>query len=301
MIRKSFITAAILLLIHSIYVRKSFFVGYPPQQQWQENTIKAQNYLYDNSHKSDYIIVGSSLSNKLISDSLPEFCNLSFAGKSIFDGFEIVSKKKKSPSFLFIEMNFVLRRASKNFTAPIISVVPYFLKEHMPSLRDQYEPTSLLGSKLILPLVDWSITILKPKSPSPADNITDGKNQDIFKKMLNIQVQAYNENPADSTINNAMKNMKDWVLYFQKRKVTVVFYEMPVDNQLKDLIGARRVRDAFITYFPPTQFLYLRNLDGKDLKTMDGLHLDINSARVVSGFFRREAMDIIEGAENKKN
>ena len=183
MIRKSFLVAAILLLFHMLYIRVSRYPDYLSQHQWQGNVIKAQKYLYGKNVK--YIIVGSSLSNLLLKDSLPEFANLAFAGQSIYDGFEIVKRKSIQPAFLFIETNFVLREPNEKFVSSIIADAPYFLNEKVPSLRDQFQPVSMLGNKIILPFVNWTLARTKPKVAGNK-NGKSKEDEAAFQKLIDI-------------------------------------------------------------------------------------------------------------------
>ena len=105
MIKKSIILCISLFLIYTLFI---YFLApkwwTASQHQWQENIVKAQQFSY-NKETFQNIIVGSSLSSRLIMDSIPETYNLSFAGQSIFDGLNIVCNSNKSIKNVFIEIN----------------------------------------------------------------------------------------------------------------------------------------------------------------------------------------------------
>ena len=69
--------------------------------QWQDNVNKAQQYVYEKSR--DTVMVGTSLSSRIIADSIPMVTSLSFGGCSVEDGLMIILYKGYTPKFILIE------------------------------------------------------------------------------------------------------------------------------------------------------------------------------------------------------
>ena len=85
------------------------------QHQWQDNCIKAQEYLF---HKKKYnnVIIGSSMSTRIQTSTLQEsYFNLSFGGLSVYDGFNVLKLSQILPDTLFVEMNILFRMPDENF------------------------------------------------------------------------------------------------------------------------------------------------------------------------------------------
>ena len=59
--------------------------------------------------------------------------------------------------------------------------------------------------------------------------------------------------------------------------MNVVFFEMPVNNQLANMPQAKIIRASFYTYFPASKYRYIQP-DFFQYKTIDGLHLDPEEA-----------------------
>src|SRR3954463_7333081 len=118
MIKKSFILSLLLVAGYSMLLAYRNPTMSVSNHQWQDNSIKAQNFLYK-EHKFERVIVGSSLSSRLVMDSLPHYSNLCFAGMSVFEGLKLLSVDKELPVFVFIEMNAIFNAEDKAFTSTI--------------------------------------------------------------------------------------------------------------------------------------------------------------------------------------
>ena len=85
MIKKAFLSVTILLLLYEIKLRTGSESMAWGQNQWQNNTIKAQEFLY--GEKRDIVITGSSQSAKLdLSELDSSVINIAFRAGNAIDG-----------------------------------------------------------------------------------------------------------------------------------------------------------------------------------------------------------------------
>jgi hypothetical protein len=133
MIKKSLITALVLLIAHAFISRALRDQVPAGQDQWQRNLIKAQRFIYQPELSAQDVIVGSSLSCRLVQTNLPGIYVLAFSGLAIFDGLEIVSRLDTPPRNIHVEMNFVLREPDDSFTSSLYSPILYYGRAALPS------------------------------------------------------------------------------------------------------------------------------------------------------------------------
>lgn len=193
MIKKSLITALVLLLLHALVVYL-----YPissTQYALQGNTIKAQQFIYGGAQEN--IIIGSSLSNRLVMDSLQGMSNLSFSGMGIFDGLSILNHSDVTPRIVFIETNIMSRGENEHFTSYVNSPILSPVKEAIPSLRDEYQPIGMLGQLIIS-------TFKKDMAGQEVIDQTATTQQEgddaFFRKMLAIEAEKLSKVPDTASL-----------------------------------------------------------------------------------------------------
>jgi hypothetical protein len=309
MVKKTIITFVTLFIIYAIFV--AFFAPkwwHASQHQWQDNIIKAQNFLYDESDTIQNLIIGSSLSNRIITDSLPKTYNLSFGGQSIFDGLNILTHKSKMPANIFIEINVVLREESKNFTQSLNSPLLYYPRKTISSLREDKQPMAVLG--LGIRIICYKIknkvkSILVPTEkrgdikknikietkPNVNNSLVETKsnvNNSLFTKMLNDQIESYSKIPKQEALNNSFSLLKEYLKKIEliNKEVNIIFFEMPVNYQLENLPGAKIVRETFFKEFPQTKYSYTLLPDSLKCETTDGVHLRSDEAIKYTIYFK---------------
>jgi hypothetical protein len=168
----------------SLFLAYTIMIWFKPdwdtsQHQWQDNLIKAQQYIYENNDSMQNVIAGSSLSTRLAMEKLPYMYNLSMGGQSIFDCLYIIAHKDILPKNVFIEMNFVFRKESNDFLSSFNSPVIMYSRKMIPSLRDENQPVGIAG-KFIFSL--YSL-IAKNK---PAGSGSQPVNDELFNKMQTL-------------------------------------------------------------------------------------------------------------------
>lgn len=300
MIKKTIIISVILFSSYSIFV--AFFAPKwwsVSQHQWQTNIINAQEYIYnDRKDTIINIIVGSSLSTRLVMNKLPHTYNLSFGGQSILDGLNILCnfKDNKLPKNIYIETNFILRGEDKNFTQSLNTIL-YYPKKQLLSLREDKKPIAILGfvldykfnsfflrikyhfGKLFYNLSKIHIDKLFSHLSTIQENnlVSHPSNvqvDDLFSKLLALQVKSYNEMPTESHVKESFDNLKMYLKVLEDKKVNIVFFEMPVNSQLSYLPKTKLIRETFYKYFPPARYMYIPYPDSLKFITTDGIHLN---------------------------
>jgi hypothetical protein len=279
MIKKTLIAALAIFILYTLFV--AFFAPkwwFASQHQWQSNIIKAQKFIYNDTDSFDNIIVGSSISCRLVMDSLPNTYNLSFSGQSIFDGLELLSHKNKFPKNIFIEINFVLRPENKNFTSSLNSPILYYPKKFLPSLREDKQPIAIIGEQLSVHFTSNIIGKTKSIFGFTQKQTTNKNNHTFFDKMLKKEMENYSTLPDSSLLIKSFSDLEIYVKALEEKEVNIIFFEMPVNSQLTDLPRAKLIRSTFFEYFPKAKYTYIPMQDSVQYKTTDGIHLNKEEA-----------------------
>lgn len=287
MIRKAFLTMLILFAGYTVFVgRFAPTWWHASQHQWQDNVIKAETFVYASHDTFKNLIVGSSLSCRLIMAGLPGTYNLSFGGQSVFDGLRILSQKPNPPKNVFIETNMALRPESVDFTDGVFSPVMYYPRMYLPSLRRDVQPIAGLGvfSVKVINKVSSKLTSPAPNRPV----ITPGASEDFFQKNFGIQVKNFSQPPSQKDMTVAFTKLKNYVDDLRSKGVSVVFFEMPVHPEVQNSPLADTLRKAFTTHFPRTQYRHIPPPEGIAFKTSDGIHLGFEEACRYTDYFREQ-------------
>jgi hypothetical protein len=260
--------------------------------QWQGNVIQAEKYIYNDSSDFENVIVGSSLSYRLVIDSFPKTYNLSFGGQSIYEGLAILLKTKRAPKTVLVEMNVALRGEDKNFSKSLFNPISFTFKKRLASLREDKQPLVILGRLLDLNIVQPGLKSIKNHISGSSAKMEGGTaDKALFDKMLAMQHSAYVKEPKQETIAANFDILKSYVLQLEKRGVNVVFFEMPVDSSLRNLASANAIRNAFYNYFPQTEYKYILPPADKNYSTVDGVHLKGEEANAYSSYLSAKFID----------
>ena len=293
MIKKTILTALLLFILYTIFV-----IQFAPkwwsasQHQWQSNVIKAQNFLYDDSDTIQNVIIGSSLSSRLITDSLPHTYNLSFGGQCIFDGLKILTHKSKIPRNIFIEMNYVLRPESKEFTKSLLSPILYYPRKLILSLREDKQPIAVLGfiQLVVLEKVKSAFFPIQEYTKKEKVETKSNDSNTLFSKMLSLQIKEYSQDPDQKILDKSFITLKDYILKIENenKSANIVFFEMPINNKLEDLPKAKVIRETFYKYFPASKYKYISLPGSFERETTDGLHLNEDEAIKYTTYLKSE-------------
>lgn len=270
MIKKSLISFAILFGLHALFVLLNPSVG-AATNQWQDNLIKAQSFLYEDC--TDTIMVGTSLSARIIHDSIPSVTSISLGGCSVEDGLRIVNCKKQLPHFILVEDNFLLHNGNEALVATLTEGTLSVIRGWVPSLREQYQPICLLAS-----LILRSSNLNSHASHAVVD-----------MDMLNAGIAQFLKEDVkidEEDLEHRMADIQKLIGDLEQRGVKFVFFEMPVNERLYQMYKFSQIRDVRERAYPASKYCYLPS-DTTQYLTTDGLHLSFVEQQVFSHYFKK--------------
>lgn len=278
MIRKSLLGFLVLSLLYALAM-----VAFPglsaSQNQNQTNYIKAEQYLYSDSAARPVTVVGTSLSARLVMDSLPEFFNLAFGGMSVTDGLAIVSRRDKKPEMLLLETNLYYKAGSASFLEPLFNPVNYQLKKYLTAFRSDKQPIALATSGAIQAVKDLK------RSGRGSDVPKTDKEVPLQPRVFEDQRKTYATLPEALTIKRELAALKAQIENLEKQGVKVAFMELPINAELVNSARQKYTRQQFRRIFPPERYRYVPDKVW-NFKTTDGLHLSKTEAERYSVFLR---------------
>lgn len=246
-----------------IFITYDIFCGFfhkewtHSQYNYQANVIKADEYLY-NSKIPEAVILGSSLSSRIVTDSLPGYYNLAMYGMGVFDGMNILLKKKVIPHLIFIEVNYFYKPPNENFKKIFGNSTMEFLKQKLPVLRDENQPMGL-SYGIIKNYLGGNKKIYGTHRLDTA----------LFQAFLSVLKKAYSR-PDTTSINKAVPELRAFVNELSKRGSEVYFFEMPINYELTMMPASKAIRDIIRKNFGKSVFI---QIPGEKFITMDGVHL----------------------------
>ena len=269
MIKKSIICFIIFASLHLCFVIINPSLGIATHQ-WQDNIIKAQQYIY--AEKSDTVMVGTSLSARIIRDSIPFVKSVSFGGCSVKDGLKLILSKDDAPKFVLVETNLILSGVSSKLVSKQTEGIIPVIRRQFPSLREQYEPICLFASLMM---------------SSTGINAQAGKKK-VNKNLLNESIKRRIEEDEPIPVGKAesrIREIKQLIKELEGRGTQFFFFEMPVNERVLHLRSYEQTREITQREFPTDKYIYLPSDTTKYLTT-DGIHLDYEGQQRFSHFFK---------------
>lgn len=282
MIKNSIVVAIVLFLIHLLIVIVVPDSGGIMGQK-DSNIVVVQRYLYNKKHYK-YVSVGSSMTEKIISDSIPDFYNLGLLSSCALDGIHYILMKPDDelPDIVYVEINNAHSNTLnlsllKSFDSGVLS----FLRCNIPSFRDEYKPVTMLKSNII------NFFAKKETSFVEVDTVTlksaiEYMNKDGWLKWgyhldYNGCIEGF------CMLKNSIEELK-------ARGVKVVFFMVPMNKVIeKGPKMSDLVRNVHL-FFPDSIYCYMP-VDSTEYPTSDGIHLDDSSARAFTSFFKNNILD----------
>ncbi|TFF38753.1 hypothetical protein [Mucilaginibacter psychrotolerans] len=296
MIRKAFILAFLGLVAYGVFVKWMAPKWWSATQNTdQQNVTKAENFIYDDTASYRNVIVGSSLSARIVTDSLQDTYNLAMGGQSIYDGLNILKHREHLPRAVLIETNVFMRKENKVFTNALFSPINYYSKKEIPALRKDKQPIAIF-SKIILKGVYFSKDKIKEvlhggrtsKISISAEIKADNEPGDLSTKMTHDTYIESFKLPRQEDVVDSFNNLKSYVSYMQKKNVVIVFFEMPIDTRIQELPLQKFLRTKFLQTFPKSNYKYIPLPNWKHCNTFDGLHLTREDAIKYTAYLKGE-------------
>ena len=241
------------------------------QNQYQENRMKAENYIF-NDHWCQAVILGSSLSDGLKEEYFDgSVCNLAFGGGSGLWGGPIVMASAQRPQWVLIETN-VLVATNQDFMQSLFGPPDYTLKKVSPLLRQASQP--------VTQILNW----LRTKFPPKPKSLTSEQ----VESWVKYYVETYQHlSEADKkTFQNNFENLKVLFNQMQTAGLKIILYQMPIDPRLAETEKMRWEQAFWQKYAEDNQLPLIKFSLTPEMKTKDGLHLEDPALQSVASALR---------------
>ena len=284
MIKKSIICFVILIGLHLCFVIFNPSIGMATHQ-WQDNVIKAQQFLY--AEKSDTVMVGTSLSARIIRDSIPFVKSVSFGGCSVEDGLKLILSKEDAPKYVLVETNLILRDGNAELISKNTEGIIPIIRRKLPSLREQYEPICLFASLIM---------------SSTGINAQAGKstvNMDLLNESIKRKIEEDKPVPEDEA-ESRIQDIKKLINELEGKGTQFIFFEMPVNERILHLNSFEQTKEIVQREFPTDKYIYLPS-DTANYLTTDGQHLDFEGQQRFSHYFKKNLVEYLLSSEQIKN
>lgn len=283
MAKRALLITFILLLGYSGFVylfqEKILRTG---QNQYDRNIVTAEEFLYERGQKAEVVILGSSMSSRLVMDSLPGnyFC-LGLSGMGVADGIALVHKSLRKPKVVLIEMNVILRDVNSNFETDLFHPFFFTLRKHIPILRKKYQPVAVLKALIREGAgIKQNLALFKlPKS--------------LFEQEVATLMRDENVVPEPLKFKRKFDDLYKHVQTFQKSGIEVIFFEMPFYAEAENLALPIKIRREFLKYFPATKYKYIA-VPADKYETSDGVHLAGLEQLRYTRYLKRNLMAMIK-------
>lgn len=270
MIKKSLIAFAIFTAIHAIIIALQPTLGMPTHQ-WQDNIVKAQQFLYGDH--TDTAMVGTSLSARIIGDSIPFVKSVAFGGCAVEDGLRLILSNPDKPKVVLLETNLFCRDGNDDMISKVSQGIIPTIRHIIPSLREQNEPICLISGLMIKAMG------LNPQAAAATVDTT------ILRQNIERHLTEDTSLPTDK-LQERLQTITSLIKQLESEGTRFAFFEMPVNESLYHLKELEQTRQTVKQAFPNTQYTYLPN-DTTTYLTTDGLHLDLEGQQRYSHFFKQ--------------
>ena len=275
MVKKSILVCTVLLCLHAAWVA-CFPERGVPTHQFQDNVVKVQRFLYA---ESPYVLVGTSLSARILKDSIPEVTSIAFGGSSVENGLRLVLCKPAAPRVLFVETNLLLRESDADFIDRAVAPIPYMVKRVFPSLREQYQPICLFADVML------GATGVNPQRGAATVN------REFLERCIQDALVADTVCSSDRA-HGRMELIASLLSAIEAKGSRLVFFEMPVNPRLEGMASFRQVRELVEERFPRARYAYMPR-DTAAYLTTDGMHLDYEGQCRFSSYFKNNVRGYI--------
>jgi hypothetical protein len=263
MLKKIFLYTALLLIAYSVVLRLLPSDIDTDQSQWGTNVIKARDYILS-EEDFENVIVGTSLSTRLVTDSLgDDFVNLSFSGSTIWDGIELIEAREQKPKRVFIESTFVFKKTDGSLTDYVSKGFSSKLKSTLPVFREKNQPVGVIKGLVTKAL----------KSGGPLASY-DSVAVEINPEILEIQSDYFVEEYTDENYEWIFTKKLIWPLErLLDQGIEVVFYEMPLHPSFCESQVIKDIRWHIDELTKREGVSFLKVDDYEAYQTNDGIHL----------------------------
>lgn len=276
MVKKSLIITVVLVVAYNIFITycKVKPVG---QYTFQNNLIKAEDYMYTDSLKDADLIIGTSISAKINQDKLPKNVFLvAGAGFSVYDGIDLVQNVGGHPKYVFIEENSINLPERPDFIKYLFNAPDYYRKKYLVSQRDDYQPAGEFYNATYIHTAP-RITFFSHYFFNPLIGLFC-KGHVIPVNTADYYADAKMKAHVDTgVIKRAFERLQVKVHELEKQGTTVCFYGVPNDPKVYYGLACQTILNDFPRFFPPSKYTYLPHPNIYLYHTTDQIHMDDTS------------------------
>ncbi len=266
-----FLVVAYASVIQLVKPRIIFF-----QNQYQSNFIFAQNFIYE-KEKPSQLVVGSSMARRMKFKKEDDVYNLAFGGGGPLTGLEIIRRSGYVPKSIYIESNVFTMGIDEKFLDHLFPPLLTALRGTIIALQEKYQILNIVGS-----------TLYRFAGRSEEEKLHQAVDAPLLDKLVAEHLKK--ENMFEMKKRDVL--LKRWhenIDYFTKLGTKLVFFEMPNDTRLGGTKKRKTVRKMIKYEFPMIRYIEENNKNDV-YKTVDGVHLTLQSAMDFTEVFKREIM-----------
>ncbi|MCE9560056.1 MAG: hypothetical protein K8R88_14045 [Armatimonadetes bacterium] len=230
--------------------------------QDQKNYITQQHYLMDKTSPFDLVLAGSSMAAKVKVQYLDNRAyNLGVPGGSPQTGLQIILKAQRVPKVVVCELSPTLHLGPDNVVlARLLDPTGYAVSERFPFLRQEFQPTNVLLSKL------------KKKSLDDEGTVTSSATKIAIADA--VQMNKDEPKPEDKAkFATHLRETRELLRQIKERGSRVVLLELPVAAEVDATRRMRYYHGEIVREFPVSDYEWLLPLAGEEVQTTDGIHL----------------------------
>ena len=253
-----------IFVLYSSIIQFSGIPGGKGLNQWQENTIRLQNYVFS-TVPYRCVITGSSMSARISQELLStEDYNLSLSGGSALSGLEIITRTEKKPRCVLVEANpTLLRGVNEEEIDNIFHPVFYPFKKAIPALRDAYQPITLIGG-----LIKKS----QKNSKKPDFRVVD------FMEHIQFEKKEEKKLPSPEKLETTLNELSRLVQQLEAQGVRVYFFDTKRHSETQTGPKTRMIQESITKRLDPNLQKWLNLESFETFETEDGVHLNTSSA-----------------------
>ena len=308
MIKKSILTALVLLGTYHLLLphlpRK--FYQIPGQQRG--NYLRAQRYIFDTPENIN-VIVGSSMALSLDDQILgPDYFKLTFPGGSITTALEIIRRSGKRPPVILIETNLPGKDKDEELLHDLFSPWLFQLRRHSDIFKEEGRPANFVGGiaeACVRKGSYWASRIVLGKAQALQETRQPGVQPDLRLKMIRVHQDAWKGAIPAASLARHGDELANYVALLSREGCQCVFFEMPMDSTLIELPLPTAQRRAMKERFPEEKYRWLSFERDHNYETRDGIHLVEAEARRLTQAFVTQVNQVtqreVEAASNARN
>ncbi|WP_234737016.1 hypothetical protein [Tellurirhabdus bombi] len=264
MVGKALLVTFFLLLGYGLLIeRYQKKIQRTAQTIGQRNLVKGEEYLFEASSWADTVILGSSMSEMLLSEQPSKHrYNLAMPGLSAHEGLQLMQLAKHIPRVLLIEINTLVKVQKLSLMDEFKQPATLRLKQYLPFTRQKYQPAGVLKAVLR----DWFGT---PTTPAMVVSAPDSA---LLQKGFRAYGPFIKPLPPDSVFRQTFTQLRQTLDKFHRRGTRIIFYEMPNHPVIQSIPLAQKTRQ-FVQIFFNAPGYHRVALPHEIYQTSDGVHL----------------------------